>query len=99
MLWFAAEVGVSKFVGVTGLGLPLRTDHSLPVTNAVARSVGTTVLDLTVEKSLPLSGSTLVVKPLVPELDDLFVDSVFRNRQTAAQSSTFDVGNRVLQAW
>jgi hypothetical protein len=63
----------------------------------VTRFAGTIVLDLTVNECLLLLASTFV-EPSAPELEDVLAASVLRKRQTAAQSSVFDVGYRVLHA-
>jgi hypothetical protein len=68
--------------------LSFAADVGVPTT----RSTGTTVLGLTVKECLPLPGSASFAKSFVAKSDDLFVVSVLKNRQTAAQSSTLDVG-------
>jgi hypothetical protein len=88
MLSFAAEVGFGKFVEARGVESPLRTIEE-------TSSAGTTLLGLTDKECLPLTGSASFAQSLVPRSQD-FVASVLKNRQTAAQSSTFDVGKRVL---
>lgn len=97
MLSFTTEVGFGKIGTVTDPETASRTDHSSSATNAVTRFAGTAVLDLTVNECILLLAS-MFVESLVPELEDALAASVFRKRQTAAQSSVFDVGYRVLHA-
>jgi len=97
VLFFTTEVGFGKIGRVTGPEMPSRTDHSSSSTNEVTRFAGTAVLDLTVNECLLLLACAFV-KSLAPELEDVFAASVSRKRQTAAQSSVFDVGYRVLHA-
>jgi glutamine synthetase type III len=56
------------------------------------------VLVLTANECLPLLISLFFTKSLVTALEDVLAASVFRKRQTTAQSSVFDVGYRVLHA-
>uniref|UniRef100_A0A0A9EWV5 Uncharacterized protein n=1 Tax=Arundo donax TaxID=35708 RepID=A0A0A9EWV5_ARUDO len=98
MLSFITEAGLGKVGRVTGPETPSRTDQSLSVTNAVTRFEGIPVQDFIVNECLLLLGSTSFANSLVPELEDVLVASVFRKRQTAAQSSILEVGYSVLQA-
>ena len=72
--------------------------HFPSFTSAVTRSADTPVPSWTVVECWSLLTSTAFAKLLGMELEDLLASSVFRNRQTTAQSSILDVGNRVRQA-
>jgi hypothetical protein len=94
-LSFTTEVGSGKVGSATHPEEPSTKDHS---SFAVTRFAGTLVLVLTANECLPLLISLFFTESFVTALEDVLAATVFRKRQTTAQSSVFDVGYRVLHA-
>ena len=91
----ATEVGFDKVGSVTHPEETSRKRQLIFGSNKICRNPGAWFNSQWV---LTAAHFSVVHQTLVTELEDALAASVFRKRQTTAQSSVFDVGYRVLHA-